>query len=360
MMGARADWPLLVAPLESCMHTITTLGSRFLLTLVAALATAGPAHADGSVGTTFPPNFPVIVDASLGKALIGFGASGPITRTPVIFVHGNNDTPFATACNPYGRMRALAQHLADNGYALSELWGLGYQGDQCDLQADQTIRSSTAHTAAANVPDLRRFVRAVLRYTGARRVDIVGHSLGVVVAREWLRQDEDAGDKLRRLVAIDGPNQGIINCSPSPLNYWQAPSLGGFKPSSALCVELGSPNTPFLKRLNRHRGDWREEGRDQGSDGDNILVIRNADTSFVYFPKQDGVLAAVPAEDSFGQPNDFSGSARLRGARELNLTGQGIYDPILATTHLGILNSPDTWKATLAFLKARRGEHERP
>lgn len=31
--------------------------------------------------------------------------------------------------------------------------------------------------------------------------------------------------------------------------------------------------------------------------------------------------------------------------------GQGIADPILATTHLGILNSPDTRKATLEFLR---------
>jgi pimeloyl-ACP methyl ester carboxylesterase len=331
------------------MHAITARTLRLCITLLATLAAAGSAHADGTVGTTLPPNFPVIVDASLGKPVIGFGASGPVTRTPVIFVHGNNDTPFATACNPYGRMRALAQYLADNGYALSELWGLGYQGDQCDLPGDQTIRSSTAHTAVANVPDLRRFVRAVLHYTGARRVDIVGHSLGVVIAREWLRQDDEAGDAVRRLVAIDGPNQGIINCSPSPLNYWQAPSLGGFTPTSALCVELGSPNTPFLKRLNRHRDD--------GPGGRDVLVIRNADKSFVYFPTQDGVLAGVPAEDSFGKPTDFSGSARLPRAREINLTGQGIYDPILATTHLGILNSPDTWRATLSFLKARRGGH---
>ena len=332
------------------MYRIAALTRFVLVTLAASLTIALPAHADGAVGTTFPPDFPVIVDASLGKPLIGFGARGHVTRTPVVFVHGNNDTPFATACNPYGRMHALAQYLADNGYALGELWGLGYQGDQCDLLADQTIRSSTAHTAAANVPDLRRFVLAVLRYTGARHVDIVGHSLGVVVAREWLRQDEDAGRHVRRLVAIDGPNHGIINCSPSPLNYWQAPALGGFTPTSAICVELGSPDTPFLKRLNRHIDDEH--------DGDDILVIRNADTSFVYFATQDGVLAGVPAEDSFGKPTDFSGSARIPHALEINLTGQGIYDPILSTTHLGILNSPDTWKATLKFLRARGGERE--
>jgi hypothetical protein len=84
------------------------------------------------------------------------------------------------------------------------------------------------------------------------------------------------------------------------------------------------------------------------------LVIRNADTSFVYFPLQDGVIAPVPAEDSFGQSTDFSGSARIKGAREVNLTGQGIHDAILGTTHLGILNSPDTWRATREFLRRHR------
>jgi pimeloyl-ACP methyl ester carboxylesterase len=322
-------------------------------TLIAALALllgAATAQAAGTVGTSFPAGFPVIEDASLGKPVIGFGAAGPVNRVPVIFLHGNNDTPYATACNPYGRMQALAQHLADNGYSTSELWGLGYQGDQCDLAADQTRRSSIAHTNQANVPDLRRFVRAVLAFTGAREVDIVGHSLGVTLAREWIRQD-DAHRLVRRLVAIDGPNHGIINCSPSPANFWQLPSLGGFTPNSEVCQELGSPDTPFLKLLNG-RGGSEENLR-----GIDVLVIRNADTSFVYFPLQDGNLASVPAIDSYGKPNDFSRSAELRGARQIDLTGQGAYDPILLSTHLGILNSPQTWAATLDFLTRRRNGH---
>jgi pimeloyl-ACP methyl ester carboxylesterase len=296
---------------------------------------------------TVPAGFPVIEDASLGRPVIGFGAAGPVNRVPVIFLHGNNDTPFATSCNPYGRMQALAQHFADNGYSTSELWGLGYQGDQCDLAADQTRRSSIAHTNQANVPDLRRFVRAVLAFTGAREVDIVGHSLGVTLAREWIRQD-GAHDIVRRLVAIDGPNHGIINCSPSPANFWQLPSLGGFTPSSEVCQELGSPNTPFLKLLNG-RGGHEENLR-----GIDVLVIRNADTSFVYFPLQDGNLAPVPAIDSYGVPTDFSRSAELKGARQIDLTGQGAYDPILRSTHLGILNSPQTWVATFEFISRRR------
>jgi len=310
---------------------------------IAAFLAAVVAHAAGVVGNTFPPGFPEIEDTSLAKPVIGFGATGPVTRTPVIFLHGNNDTPFPTACNPYGAVQAFAQYLADHGYATSELWALGYQGDQCDLGIDPTFRSRIAHTNAANVPDLRRFVRAVLAFTGAKQVDIVGHSLGVTVAREWIRQDE-AQPIVRRVVAIDGPNHGIINCSPDPANYWQAPAAGGFTPSSEVCQELGSPDTPFLRLLNGPGGSGETEGPTR------VLVIRNADASFVYFPVQDGLIAPVPAIDSFGKPTDFSRSASLRGAREIALTGQGAYDPFLHTSHLGILNSPQTWQATLEFL----------
>jgi pimeloyl-ACP methyl ester carboxylesterase len=316
------------------------------LALITGLSlTSFAARAAGTVGNTLPEDFPVIVDASLGEPVIGFGASGPVTRTPVIFLHGNNDVPFPeNTCQPFqGNIRRLAQYLADNGYSTSELWGLGYQGTQCDLAADNTRRSAFAHTATANVDDLRRFVRAVLAYTGASEVDIVGHSLGVIVAREWMRQDK-SWRMVRRLVAIDGPNHGIVNCSPSPFNYYHLPVYGGFTPDSAVCQELGSPDTPFLRQLNR--------GSDtQGST--RILAIRNADTSFVYFSAQDGpFFPPVPAMDVYGNAFDFAESAALKGADVLDLTGQNAYDPILGTAHLGILSSPVTWQATFDFLTA--------
>jgi pimeloyl-ACP methyl ester carboxylesterase len=326
-------------------HTTWLKRSVAVLTLLAAAA----AHAAGTVGSSFPADFPVIEDASLGTPVIGFGAAGAVTRTPVIFLHGNNDVPYATSCSATnGKVQALAQHLADNGWSTSELWGLGYQGDQCDLGADNTRRARIGHSNQANVPDLRRFVRAVLAYTGARQVDIVGHSLGVTLAREWMRQD-DAHHTVRRLVAIDGPNHGIVNCSPSPLNYFQLAAFGGFTPGSEVCQELGSPNTPFLKLLNGRGGSNETAGPTK------VLVIRNADTSFVYFSAQDGFFTPVPAIDAFGKPNDFSKSATLKGARQIDLTGQGIYDPVLGTTHLGILQSPQTKAAMLDFLGARGG-----
>jgi pimeloyl-ACP methyl ester carboxylesterase len=314
-----------------------------LAAVAAALVLAAPAGA--GVGTSFPPDFPVIADASLGTPVLGFGAAGPVERAPVILLHGNNDTPYPTACNPfYGDVQKLADALLAGGYAPSELWALGYQGPQCDILVDPTIRSSAAHATAANVPDLRRFVHAVLDYTGAKRVDIVGHSLGGTLAREWMRQDH-AYHLIRRLVTIDSPHHGIINCSPNPANFWQLPSLGGFTPDSAVCREYGAADTPFLSALNHVEtlGPTR------------YLALRNADTSFVYFPTADGVLPGVPAEDRLGRPHDFSGSARLEGplARNVDLVGQGAYDALLGTAHLGILNSPQTWNLVADFLAAR-------
>src|SRR4051794_12426059 len=286
-----------------------------------ALAGASTAAAAGTVGTSFPAGFPVITDASLGTPVIGFGAAGPVVHTPVIFLHGNNDTPFPTDCNPFGNVQSFAQFFADHGYAPSELWALGYQGDQCDLLADQAKRSGVQHSTIANVPDLRAFVHAVLDYTGAKQVDIVGHSLGVTLGREWMREDH-ASRLVRRFVAIDGPNHGIVDCSPLLANYWQLPALGGFTPASAVCQEYGSPDTPFLSLLNRG-------SETPGST--RVLVIRNADTSFVYFSRQDAVLTPVPPDDYTAPPPDFSQSARLHAAAEAGLTGQGAYDPFLLT-----------------------------
>jgi len=50
--------------------TLVTLAAW--LAVVFALATG--ADAGGAVGTSFPADFPVIIDASLGVPVIGFGA----------------------------------------------------------------------------------------------------------------------------------------------------------------------------------------------------------------------------------------------------------------------------------------------
>lgn len=320
------------------------------------ISSAMPVLAQSQVGTTFPPGFPVIINPHLGVPVIGFGSNqGPTAHVPVIFLHGNNDTPFPTACNPFGHVHDFAQFLVNNGFHLNEVWALGYQGDQCDLLQDQTRRSGVAHTTAAAVPLLRAFVGAVVAFTGAHQVDIIGHSLGVTVAREWMRQD-NAYPLVRALVAVDGPNHGIVNCSPSPANYWQLPQNGGFTPNSAVCREYGSDHTPLLATLN---------GAGETPGPTHYLVIRNVDADFVYnsggypnAPATDGFLTPVPAEDRDGNPHDFAASPRLQGAPTFELVGQGQHDSILGTNHLGILNSPETWSRALAFLESQRRGHK--
>ena len=295
-----------------------------------------------AVPTTFPADFPVITDASLGVPVLGFGSAlGPVERPPVILLHGNNDTASPTTCNGgYGKIHAFAQHLRDNGWNPKELWGLSYQGEQCDLATSPPNRSGETHSTVANVPDLRAFVEAVLAYTGAEQVDIIGHSLGGTLAREWMRQDGAHG-LVRRLVAVDSPHHGIINCSPNPQNFWQTPATGGFTPDSAICVEYGAADTPLLSTLNAGN---ETPGPTQ------YLTIVNTDASFVYRDVQDGRVPPVPAEDREGRAHDFSDSPRLAGAETVELTGAGAYDEVLAAAHTGIVNDPRAWAAATEFL----------
>lgn len=315
-------------------RTVAAVGAALLLT---AASSAGAAP----VGTSLPAGFPLIRDASLGVPVLGFGAAGPLRRTPVVMLHGNNDTPFSTTCNSaFGSIHNLAESLRQRGYAESELWGLGYQGPQCDILTTPTNKSGVAHSTLANVPDVRAFILSVLAYTGASQVDIVGHSLGTTVAREWMRQDAAYG-LVRTLVGIDGPNHGIINCSPSPQNYFSLDGGGGFTPDSAVCLDYGSDRTPLLAQLN---------AGDETPGATRYVTIYNADISFVFFPGQDGAFPGVPAEDREGKPHDFSKSAWLDGAENVGLSGQGRYDDALGTAHLGIINSPEAWRATYAAL----------
>ena len=191
----------------------------------------------------------------------------------------------------------------------------------------------------------------VIGFGSRGRVDIVAHSLGVTATREWLLQD-NAYHLVRSLVAIDGPNHGIIDCSPSPANYFQLPANGGFVPSSAICEEYGSDHTQLLTVLN---------GAGETPGPTRYLVIRNVyrttplSGDFVFFSAQDGHLPAVPAQDRDGNAHDFSNSAVLAGAPSIDLVGQRQYDLVLGTSHLGIVNSPQTWQSALEFLSKRPG-----
>jgi hypothetical protein len=64
---------------------LAAVAVTMIVTATMGVAAAGAA---GTVGTSFPAGFPSIVDASLGSPVLGFGAAGPVSRTPVILLHG--------------------------------------------------------------------------------------------------------------------------------------------------------------------------------------------------------------------------------------------------------------------------------
>ena len=275
--------------------------------------------------------------------MIGFGAAGPVTRTPVIFIHGNNDTPFPTACNPYGASR-IGAVLRRYGYSTERALGHRLPGRPVRPGATRRDRSGIAHTDAANVPDLRRFVHAVLAFTGARagrhrraqprrharaRMDAAGprHALGAA-----LRGDRRPEPRHHRLLADRG--ELLAGGRRRRLHARAAPVCQSNRFAEHAVSETAQPRQA------------RRRGRRVPGDPQRRHQLR-------LLPEQDGVLAPVPAEDYSGAAHDFSQSATLRGAEQMDLIGQGAYDPILGTAHLGILNSPETWELTLDFLTDR-------
>jgi pimeloyl-ACP methyl ester carboxylesterase len=175
----------------------------------------------------FPEDFEPPLSSETEQPMVGFGGGGGgVTRTPVIFVHGN--TVSARYWLPARR------HFLEAGYTPDELWAPGYGWDNVRYfdSADLSVRS------------LDRFVTAVLRYLSEKsgreihQVDIIGHSLGVTLVRQWMKQ-ENAYHKVRNFIGACGANDGV----------WTAASDTRGQ-NRVVAYEL-YPGSPWLEQLNR-------------------------------------------------------------------------------------------------------------
>lgn len=122
---------------------------------------------------------------------------------PVVLVHG-------TWSNPTKTWEKLAPALRDQGYCV---YTISYGKRQTanlqnllDLFGGDSIRESARM--------LGKFVDTVRAETGAAQVDIVGHSQGAVVARQYMKFDggttpsNPAANKVNTLVSLAGTNHG--------------------------------------------------------------------------------------------------------------------------------------------------------
>ena len=144
--------------------------------------------------------------------------STPVNNQPVIFIHGNSDKAVGTIYGQSGWTQSL-NHFLSQGHTQAELYAITW-GDANPLSAVNNYHSKE------NVMRIRKFIEAVLAYTGASKVDIISHSMGVTLCRKtikggWGDDPNDGGSyyvgtslssSVDAFIGIAGANQGLTNC----------------------------------------------------------------------------------------------------------------------------------------------------
>lgn len=122
---------------------------------------------------------------------------------PVVLVHGTYE-------NRYNNWAWMGPELADAGYCV---YALSYGDDESGLAGLPPAVKGTGDIAAS-AGELAAFVDEVLAATGASQVDIVGHSQGGMMPRQYLRfegganADDPAQNKVRGLISLAGSHHG--------------------------------------------------------------------------------------------------------------------------------------------------------
>ena len=145
--------------------------------------------------TTLPESFISPSDYVTGNPLLGWGGGqGEINHTPIVFIHGN--------AHSADNWVTMATYFAEEGYSWNELWAMSY----LQVADDENYNSNEG-----NWQEIDEFVQAVIDYTGEEKVIIIAHSLGVTLARTWLRHTEDYS-QVNTFIGIAGANHGVSFC----------------------------------------------------------------------------------------------------------------------------------------------------
>ena len=226
---------------------LAVLGLLALITPASAHEKPARSKPQGPAAVRFAKDFPALKDHEWGWRLGGFGGirrGAPLRHVPVILVHGNN----VDAADWY----PVRDQFTKAGWTDQELWALSYNGlggsngtalftpnPERDAEHQKMGKDAVTYITEddVNVPDLYDFVLAVRRYTGSARFSIVGHSLGVTLARELLRVHPELRKDLVAFVGIAGANHGTSFCPP------------GSEGNVVSCDEIAA-GTPWLARLN--------------------------------------------------------------------------------------------------------------
>jgi hypothetical protein len=159
-----------------------------------------------------------------------------VVNQPVIFIHGNSDSALGTVA-PYTGWTSSISYFKSQGYTSAELYATTWG------PADPSQAAFQYHSKD-NMTRLRAFIQAVKAYTGATKVDIVCHSMGVTLARKAIKggtaYDSAAGgtynlgasltSSVDAFVGISGANRGLTACYLSGPTTPTCSDVNGFYP----------------------------------------------------------------------------------------------------------------------------------
>jgi len=217
---------------------------------------------------------------------------------PVVLVHGTFENQYADWSN-------LAPVLQRTGYCV---FSLDYGKNRDSVAAIPPGVNGTGDIAAS-AKELGGFVDKVLAATGAGKVDIVGHSQGGMMPRQYLKAEGGAA-KVQNLVGIAPSSHGTTGFGTSKL-IGQLSRFGVTQAIAGKAAEQQTAGSDFLNQLNA--------GGDTLPGVNYTVIVTKYDQ--VVTPYESGFLEAGP------------------GATVNNITLQNGCE-VDASDHLNIVNSP--------------------
>jgi pimeloyl-ACP methyl ester carboxylesterase len=248
----------------------------------------------------------------------GFGGAAGCTavRTPVILLHGNSESADAWLRLASDGGPSAPARLAAAGYRGCELFAVTWLP-----AASRSLKQLHVHDAA-EADQIAGFIDDVLAYTGAARVDLIGHSMGVTVGLHALDRGQ-RWSRVRRFISIAGGLRGLANCLPwgsanpaAPACWAQSlidPDLFGYYPLFNPRMEKGG----FRDRPAQHPEVLFYSLRAGSSDE---ILCPSCDTAlFDAAPNLRAQLDVGVGQPLEGNHDDTSGVGHLRARRD---TGQ--------------------------------------
>ena len=190
--------------------------------------------------------------------------SDSVDHYPVVFFHGNSDIAVGKSSIQTGFTKTI-QTLISKGYKKSELYITTWGPGTFTKGMDQVHSQETLNY-------LRQFTEAVLAYTGAKKISVISHSMGVTLARRVIKGGvisyegppfdlgHSLGPQVDTFIGIAGGNWGIANCLLGPVLVPTCNANNGYFPGVAIGpIGLSS----YLRDLNN----------DEKREGDHVFAI---------------------------------------------------------------------------------------